>query len=120
MLATGLSLPLWLHKDSMTVDPEYRTLASKKAEAVPSRGDIVVAFSESMTRAQIDALLEAIDGRIVDGPNVVGAYTVKLTPRGRAEPDIAPVLGRLRQHMGIVMAEPVVGTKGRSVGTGGQ
>ena len=56
----------------------YRTLASPPA----SGGDALdVIFAQSITAAEMQALLDAIDGEIAAGPTDIGRYTVRLEGR---------------------------------------
>lgn len=102
----ALGMRLW----SENAVPAYRTLS----EATPpaAAGAIHVVPDASMTLAEWDALLHALQLQVVGGPNDVGAYTV--VPKDDAATGSKPAelqtLQRLRATRGIRLAEPVAGT----------
>ena len=82
----------------------YRTL-SQDTQAAPA-GAIHVVPDASMTLADWDTLLHALQLQVVGGPNDVGAYTVTARGAPRASAD---TLQKLRATHGIRLAEPVAG-----------
>lgn len=74
--------------------------------AVPvARGVIVqIRFAPEARESEIRTLLQAVDGRIVDGPGAIGLYRIELqgVPAGNAA-DAQAALERLRRHTGVVL-----------------
>jgi hypothetical protein len=97
-----LALATW--PGSLGPGPRYRTLAerdqSRKGQAM-----VRLVFADDATERDIRTLLGRVEGRIVDGPSTLGAYTVALTARG---PDgVAAMLALLRADPHVRLAEPV-------------
>jgi hypothetical protein len=88
-------------------DASYRTLSQTPAVAAPS-GAIHVVPDASMTLADWDALLHALQLQVVGGPNDVGAYTVAPI---NATSQSHNVLQQLRASRGVRLAEPVNDTQ---------
>jgi hypothetical protein len=73
--------------------PTFETLATQPtATSVPA---IDVIFVQSVTAAEIQRLLEEIDGSIAAGPTDVGRYTVRLD--GARNADVDALLARLQR-----------------------
>lgn len=86
-----------------STQPTYRTLGQPTASTPPDALRVVP--EASMTLAQWDALLHAMDLQVVAGPNAVGAYTV--APADADKTQRQALLQRLRSTHGIRLAEPV-------------
>jgi hypothetical protein len=69
---------------------KYSTLATQRAPA----GDIDIVFVQSITAADMRAVLDEIDAKIAAGPSDVGRYTVRLR-RAHDDAAIAALLERL-------------------------
>jgi hypothetical protein len=95
----ALGVKLW----SAGERPLYRTFSETPVSA--PAGAIRVVPDASMTLADWDALLHALQLQVVGGPNDVGAYTVAPTS---AASTTRQALQRLRATRGIRLAEPVV------------
>lgn len=85
---------------------EYRTLSDPAALAV-EESRIRLVFDPDVTEGRIRAILSEIDGRIVDGPTRLGAYTVAV-PTGPGSDAVSVVLGHLRGLPEVMLAEPVL------------
>ena len=86
-------------------DAPYRTLSQPPASA-PALAAYRVLPDPALPMQQWQALLEATQLRVVDGPNAAGAYA--LAPRASASgaaPASAAVLARLRTAPGVRLAE---------------
>jgi hypothetical protein len=83
--------------------PLYRTFSQEPAP--PAAGAIRVVPDASMTLADWDALLHALQLQVVGGPNDVGAYTLAPMHAGSTT---RQALQQLRATRGIRLAEPVV------------
>jgi anti-sigma factor RsiW len=79
----------------------YRTL-SNPLHIAPAGPVVVVVFHADRSEHEIRSALLAVNGRIVDGPSSVGAYTVQL-PAG----DLQAALSALRSDPGVAFAEPI-------------
>lgn len=97
VLAAMKSLPL-------SATSEYYTLSSAKPDASPV-GQLRVVFAKHLAEKDIDAVLSQIDAVRVDGPNSVGAYTVKLVAGKQNQ---AAALGVLRGRQDVILAEPIL------------
>lgn len=85
---------------------DYHTLSD--AKPAPSSGvELRVVFSRSISGSDINNLLAKIHGERVDGPNSVGAYTVRLDS-AKESPDIATAIDFLRSQQVVMLAEPVI------------
>jgi Putative zinc-finger len=71
---------------------DYRTLAAG-ADASGARIDLI--FVQSITAAQMQAVLDELGGEVAAGPTDLGRYTVQLD-RDASEAEIAALLERLR------------------------
>jgi hypothetical protein len=85
---------------------DYYTLSAPEPES-PVGAKLRVVFSKSLPDAGIDSLLEKIHGQLVDGPNSVGAYTVRLDT-GKDSPDSTAATAFLRNQQNVMLAEPVI------------
>lgn len=83
----------------------FYTLASPPP-TTPAGGEIRLVFAQQLPQEQIDALLRHIGGRIVAGPNAMGAVAIRLDEGGK--PVQAAALAFLRQQKGVVLAEPII------------
>lgn len=84
----------------------YYTLSDVKPEA-SSGFQLRVVFSKSISDSSIDALLAQIHGQRVEGPNSVGAYTVRLDS-GKDASELTTVIAFLRSQQDVLLAEPVL------------
>ncbi|MCQ8118589.1 anti-sigma factor family protein [Methylomonas rosea] len=85
---------------------DYFTLSAAKTDAGPT-GQLRVVFAKNLANKDIDAALSQIGGVRVDGPNSVGAYTVKIAT-GKPDTDIAGALALLRSRQDVILAEPIL------------
>jgi hypothetical protein len=79
----------------------YRTLSQATAPVAP--GAIHVVPDAGMKLADWDALLRSLRLQVVDGPNDVGAYTVRTATADSTQ----DMVSRLRAAHGIRLAEPI-------------
>jgi hypothetical protein len=86
----------------------FHTLSARPAVPVLSDA-VVVVFDGATTQARIQALLWALDARIVDGPNTRGAYTLEI-PAGRQ----AAVLRALEREPDVLFVQPAPGSHAHS------
>jgi hypothetical protein len=86
----------------------FHTLSARPAVPAPSDA-VVVVFDGATTEARIQALLRALDARIVDGPNTRGAYTLEV-PAGRQ----GAVLRALEGEPEVLFVQPAPGSHARS------
>jgi hypothetical protein len=100
-------IPLLLYFPNAKLTANYYTLAAAKPEAVAGP-QLRVVFSPALPKSQIDAVLQQIQGQVVDEPNSVGAYTVKLTHADSPNSSIEAALAFLRRQPVVVLAEPVL------------
>ncbi|MBD9360803.1 anti-sigma factor [Methylomonas fluvii] len=85
---------------------DYHTLSAAKPDAGPT-GQIRVVFAKNLMEKDIDAALSQIGGVRIDGPNSVGAYTVKFAA-GKPDTDMAGALALLRSRQDVMLAEPIL------------
>jgi anti-sigma factor RsiW len=84
--------------------PAYRTLADPSDPPGAVQARIRLVFADDTPERDIRALLRRIDGSIVAGPSLAGAYTVELADAA-ARP---AALDTLRASPGVRLAEPVL------------
>jgi len=90
------------------VAKDYRTL-SNPAPALPvDVPQLRLVFDDRLTSIEIRALLDQVNGRIVDGPGPQGIFTVAL-PRGAGQADdaVQTAVQWLRARPGVRLAEIV-------------
>ncbi len=100
-------IPLVLYFPNAKLAADYYTLAAAKPEALAGP-QLRVVFSPALPKSQIDAVLQQIQGQVIDMPNSVGAYTVKLTHAGSPNSSMEAALAFLRRQPVVVLAEPVL------------
>ncbi|MGZ0080184.1 anti-sigma factor family protein [Methylomonas sp. TEB] len=103
LLVTLPAAVQYLHPANTT---DYHTLSAAKPDA-GATGQIRVVFAKNLMEKDIDAALSQIDGIRVDGPNSVGAYTVKIAT-GKPDADMAGALALLRSRQDVILAEPIL------------
>lgn len=84
-------------------DTSFRVLGTQPASARASAGDLHLVLAPDVDAARRDALVAGIGGRIVEGPNSVGAYTVRIS--AGTPSDLRNVLEALRGEPGVLLAE---------------
>lgn len=102
----------WLRPFGLGPDPDatqgFETLSQEQPRGprstVEGAAKLRLVFDGELSERELRILLQGIDGTVVDGPNTVGAYTVRL-----GSTELGDILSRLRQHPGVVLAEAVVG-----------
>jgi len=85
---------------------DYYTLSAAKPEA-PTGTKLRIVFSKSLPDTVIDSLLENIHGKLVEGPNSVGAYTVRLAD-GQDSTELTTAITFLRNQQNVMLVEPVI------------
>jgi hypothetical protein len=100
-------IPLLLYFPDAKFKADYYTLAAAKTEAVTGP-QLRVVFSPALPKSQIDAVLKQIQGQLIDEPNSVGAYTVRLTHADSPNNSVEAALAFLRRQPVVVLAEPVL------------
>lgn len=108
-LAIAATLLLAIIPFAMQTAPSpvgYYTLSDARLES--SAGPkLRVVFKNSLSDADIDALLAEIHGYRLEGPNSVGAYTVRLGS-DKNTPALATAVAFLRSQQNVMLAEPVL------------
>lgn len=91
-----LGVLLWLapERDIGSDAPTFATLATQPAGAAPA---IDLIFVQSVTAAQMQQLLEDIDGSIAAGPSDLGRYTVRLDHVSTGSMQIDALIARLQK-----------------------
>lgn len=101
-----LALPLGIKEYGGLWRADFRTLSDAPPEVVKPKADLTLVFDKQLTAERIDALMREVGGTVVDGPNAVGAYAVRLGEGKPADP--AAALAYLRGQEGILLAEPAL------------
>lgn len=87
---------------------EYRTLGLPPAVRAEGGPYLRLMLRDSLTAAQVQALLQQVDGKVVDGPSAQGVYLVEL---GAGEPGQGRTPAEradwLSAQPGVVLAVPV-------------
>ena len=99
-------IPLVLQYGRSPATTDYYTLSTAKPES-PTGTNLRVVFSKSLPDAGINSLLEKIHGQLVEGPNSVGAYTVRLGADKNSQ-DLTAAVGLLRNQQNVLLVEPVI------------
>jgi hypothetical protein len=90
----------------MSKEPRYHTLADPSSAPSRGRNDIRIVLAKTIDQEQIKQLLVSLHARIVDGPNSVGAYTIRIASGNRSTQAVLTALERLRHHPDVLFAEP--------------
>ena len=85
---------------------DYYTLSAEKPE-LPAGANLRVVFSKTLSDSDIDSMLAHIHGQRIDGPNNVGAFTVRIETYSDNQ-DLLSAVTYLRSRQDVVLAEPVV------------
>ena len=99
-------IPLVLQYGRSPATTDYYTLSAAKPES-PTGTKLSIVFSKSLLTADMDLLLEKINGQLVEGPNSVGAYTVRLGADQNSE-ELTAVVALLRNQQNVLLVEPVI------------
>ncbi|MEI7995772.1 MAG: zf-HC2 domain-containing protein [Methylococcaceae bacterium] len=99
-------IPLVMHYGRLPTTTDYYTLSAAKPES-PTGTKLRIVFSKSLLNADMDLLLEKIDGQLVEGPNSVGAYTVRLGVDQNSD-ELTAVIALLRNQQNVLLVEPVI------------
>jgi anti-sigma factor RsiW len=84
----------------------YYTLSAAKPESADSQ-EVRVVFAQSLSHAEIDALLASIHSRRIDGPNSLGALTIRLDNGQDGRQRMQDAIAFLRSRQEVLLAEPV-------------
>ena len=99
-------IPLIMQFERSPVIMDYYTLSSAKPVS-PEGTKLRIVFSKSLPDTVIDSLLEKVRGKIVEGPNSIGAYTVRLGD-GQDSLELTTTIAFLRNQQKVLLVEPVI------------
>ncbi|WP_374089308.1 hypothetical protein [Methylomicrobium lacus] len=85
-------------------ESNYRTLANSEIPAAHAN-EIRVVFSESADSEQRQSVVDSIAGDIVEGPNAMGVYLIRLK-QVQAAGQVLDTLASLRKNSQVIFAEP--------------
>ena len=97
-----LALPLGWRQFQATQSTDFYVLA----DPARTTGDVRLVFSKPLPPAEIGAMLREIGGSLVEGPNSMGAYAIRLGEDGKLA-DMGAALAYLRRQEAVVLAEPI-------------
>ena len=100
-------VPLVMKYGQSPTTTDYYTLSASKPES-PTGTKLRIVFSKYLPNADINLLLEKVHGQLVEGPNSVGAYTVRLGADKKSQ-DFTAAIAFLRNQQNVLLAEPVIG-----------
>ncbi len=109
--ATGLlavTLALWFGGMPSDGVKTYHTVANVNSLDPFNASDIRVIFADQVTTQEIGKLIGSIHGSLVDGPNPVGIYTVRISGGESKEASLTQALSQLRGNKAVVFAEPAL------------
>lgn len=101
-----VALLLWLAPNDGSETGRYQTLTAPAP--AQSTGELDVVFTDTVTAAEINALLADIGAEIAAGPTELGRYTLRLRDSQRDEAAVTALVGRLA-------ADPRVRFAGRAM-----
>ena len=109
-LVVGLVAWFW----SVGQQPRFRTLSTGTESSSSLLPRIRVVFDDGMTVAEMGAILDEVDARVVDGPSPHGVYTVEIESNDGSV-EVSTVIDKLRENQGVRFAEPLgEGVSGRA------
>ncbi len=88
-------------------EPAYRTLSGTGAPQTQAVMRMRLMFAADTLESQIRTLLLELDGRIVNGPSPIGAYTVEFRLSGDFSETADSLPRQIREHPGVTLAEPI-------------
>jgi anti-sigma factor RsiW len=100
-----------LFNSTRSPQPEYTTLSSPQAS--DRRAAVRVVFSPSAELNDINQLLRSIECDIIAGPSEAGVYTLAT----EHDKDVRGIIAKLREHSGVLFAEPSQTMAGTPPGT---
>lgn len=103
LTAVGIGLGIVLHVGGESFEPSYRTVAAAGSLGQFGPRDVRVVFAERIPEQGIAELLHTVGAEIVDGPNAIGVYTVRL---GDGVTSVAQAIDVLRRDARVQLAEP--------------
>ncbi len=101
-----LVLVVWL-PGRPVVEPGFETLSSVTTSTRPTGPRLRVGFDPTLRIADLQSLLQVLNGQIVAGPSALGIYTVALDAKERPEAALDHALTVLRAHRQVLLAEPL-------------
>lgn len=101
-----LVLVVWLPGRPM-VEPGFETLSSVTTSTRPTGPRLRVGFDPTLRIADLQSLLQVLNGQIVAGPSALGIYTITLDAKERPEAALDHALTVLRAHRQVLLAEPL-------------
>ncbi len=101
-------LPHMSDLDSAVPVHVFHTAASPSSDGGFQPNDVRVVFARHMDSRAIQALLEPMEGRLVDGPSAAGVYTVRFGAPGAPPQLVAGWIERLRANSDVALAEPAI------------
>ncbi|MEI6269539.1 MAG: hypothetical protein WCP01_11725 [Methylococcaceae bacterium] len=99
-------IPLAMQYGRSPAITDYYTLSDGKPESLKG-AQLRIVFSKSLPNTVIDSLLKKIHGKLVEGPNSVGAYTVRLGD-GQDSTELTTAITFLRSQQNVMLVEPVI------------
>jgi len=87
--------------------PMFQTLSSVHTPSATTLPRMSIVFAEDITEKEIRALLQAQHGQLVQGPSMLGVYTLQLETGG--EPELQQAIIKLRADPKVKLVEAVTG-----------
>jgi hypothetical protein len=98
-----LSIPAYLIINRQ-LENDYRTLANAEI-TLANDDEIRVVFSESVDSGRRKSVIDSIAGEIVEGPNAMGVYLIRLKQTADAG-QVLGTLAALKKNPQVIFAEP--------------
>lgn len=92
--------------DTPLFNADYYTLSAANPDSAAGGGKLRVVFAKSMPAADIEQVLQQINGEKLEGPNSMGAYLIQIK-NGKDNPDHKAALAYLRGRHDVLLAEPI-------------
>ena len=105
-----LVLVVWL-PGRPVVEPGFETLSSVTTSTRPTGPRLRVGFDPTLRIADLQSLLQVLNGQIVAGPSALGIYTIALDAKESPEAALDHALTVLRAHRQVLLAEPLQPSK---------
>ncbi|WP_411726856.1 zf-HC2 domain-containing protein [Methyloglobulus sp.] len=85
----------------------FQTLSNERPPATATLPRLSIVFAEDITEREIRALLQTQHGQLVQGPSILGVYTVQLTAGGAHE--LQQTITALRGNSKVKLVEAIAG-----------
>ena len=97
-----------MQNPQITGTQSYHTVADTNSLGQFLKSDLRIIFADQVPKSEVKAILDSVHGHIVDGPNALGVYTIRIADSEYSDGTLSQSLENLRKHQSVVFAEPAL------------